>query len=182
MQSVVEAIIPEKRKRSHLTFQELHKPDWYQSSESDDWWTPQTLFDLLNKEFGFELDVCASEENHKCEKYYSNIEDGLAQEWRGTCWMNPPYGRTIIDWMKKAYESAQKGAIVICLVPARTDTRWWWNYCIHGEVRFIKGRIKFSNSSNSAPFPSAVIVFRPEVKKENQGILWWDKWCGKDNI
>ncbi len=165
-------------------FKEINnqKSAWYQSSESDDWWTPQALFDLLDTEFGFELDVCASKENHKCERYYSNKEDGLAQEWKGSCWMNPPYGKTIIDWMKKAYESAQNGATVVCLVPARTDTRWWWNYCIFGEVRFLRGRIKFVNASNSAPFPSAIIVFRPEVKKENQRILWWDKWCGKDNI
>jgi len=87
--------------------------------------TPQGLFDILNEEFHFELDVCATSENAKCKKYYSPAEDCLKQEWKGICWMNPPYGREIGKWMKKAYESALAGATVVCLVPARTDTAWW---------------------------------------------------------
>jgi len=132
------------------------------SSRSNNWGTPQGLFDILNEQFLFELDVCATSENAKCKKYYSPEEDGLKQEWKGVCWMNPPYGREIGKWTKKAYESALAGAIVVCLVPARTDTSWWFDYCAKGEIRFIKGRLKFGGSKNAAPFPSAIIVFSPD--------------------
>lgn len=130
------------------------------SSATDLWATPQEFFDELDKEFGFELDVCALPENAKCEKYYTPDIDGLKQQWRGTCWMNPPYGRKIGAWMKKAYESSLDGATVVCLVPARTDTRWFHDFAMRGEIRFIKGRLKFGDAKNSAPFPSAVVVFR----------------------
>ncbi len=95
------------------------------SSRRNNWETPRDLFDKLNEEFNFELDVCATPENAKCKKYYSPEEDGLKEEWKGLCWMNPPYGREIGKWIKKAYESALAGATVVCLVPARTDTAWW---------------------------------------------------------
>ena len=130
------------------------------SSATDLWATPQAFFDELNKEFGFELDVCALPENAKCEKYYTPEIDGLKQQWRGICWRNPPYGREIGAWMEKAYESSLEGATVVCLVPARTDTRWFHDFAMRGEIRFIKGRLKFGDSKNSAPFPSAVVVFR----------------------
>lgn len=154
---------------------EIGDSEWWQSSKDDDWWTPQGLFDLLDSEFNFELDVCASDENHKCDRYFTRKDDGLSQVWRGVCYMNPPYGRTggisIYEWVQKAYQSALNGATVVCLVPARTDTRWWWDYCIKGEVRFLKGRLKFGNSGGSAPFPSAVVVFKPGVK--DAGVVWW---------
>jgi phage N-6-adenine-methyltransferase len=134
------------------------------SSLTDQWSTPQALFDELNNEFGFTLDACASDWNHKVANYYDKAQDALAQSWTGVVWMNPPYGRTIKAWMKKAYESWQGGATVVCLVPARTDTAWWHDYASKGEVRFIRGRIKFvdhtGNGTNSAPFPSAIIVYR----------------------
>ena len=141
------------------------------SSNTDIWETPQDLFDKLNKLWQFDIDVCALPENAKCEKYFTPDIDGLKQEWTGTCWMNPPYGREIGKWMKKAYESSKKGATVVCLVPARTDTAWWHDYAMNGEIEFIRGRLKFGNSKNSAPFPSAIVVFggfpdgwMPEVK------------------
>lgn len=133
------------------------------SSATDEWATPQTFFDELNKEFGFTLDVCADNWNHKVDRYFTKAEDGLLQDWNGVCWMNPPYGRTIKDWMRKAYESSLYGSTVVCLVPARTDTAWWWDYAMKGEVRFIRGRIKFVNregTGDAAPFPSAVVIFR----------------------
>ncbi|KLT73269.1 adenine methyltransferase [Neisseria arctica] len=134
------------------------------SSKTDLWATPQDFFDNLNEEFGFELDVCALPENAKCEKYFTPENDGLKQDWTGTCWMNPPYGREIGKWMKKAYESSLTGnATVVCLVPARTDTKWFHDFAMKGEVRFIKGRLKFGGSKNSAPFPSAVVIFRGET-------------------
>lgn len=130
------------------------------TSNTDLWATPQDFFDVLNKEFKFELDVCALPENAKCEKYFTPEQDGLQQEWGwGVCWMNPPYGRTIGGWIKKAYESSLKGATVVCLLPARTDTKYWHDYCMKGEIRLIKGRLKFGDSKNSAPFPSAVVIF-----------------------
>lgn len=131
------------------------------SSELQDWETPQYLFDGLNAEFGFEVDVCATAETAKCRKYYSCEEDGLSKTWGGSCWMNPPYGREIESWMKKAVESARKGALVVCLVPARTDTRWWHRYATLGEIRYLRGRLKFGKATNSAPFPSAIVIFRP---------------------
>lgn len=131
------------------------------SSAAEMWATPQGFFDGLDTEFGFQVDVCAIAENAKCARFFTPEEDGLAQEWTGICWMNPPYGRTIGRWMRKAYESSQLGATVVCLVPARTDTVWWHEYAMKGEIRFIRGRLKFGGHKNSAPFPSAVVVFRP---------------------
>jgi len=129
------------------------------SSKTDLWATPQETFDKLNGEFGFNLDVCATEENHKCARYFTKETDGLKQVWDGKVWMNPPYGREIIKWVKKAYESALAGAVVVCLVPARTDTAWF-QYCWKAtEIRFVKGRLKFGGSKESAPFPSAIVVF-----------------------
>ena len=113
--------------------------------------------------YGFELDVCADDDNAKCKKYFTKRDDGLSQEWSGVCWMNPPYGREIGLWMRKAYESSLSGATVVCLVPARTDTAWWHNYAMKGEIEFIRGRLKFGNATNSAPFPSAVVVYRGKL-------------------
>jgi phage N-6-adenine-methyltransferase len=133
------------------------------SSKTDLWATPQEFFDKYNALYGFNLDVCANQDNAKCSNFFSIEDNGLEQEWRGSCWMNPPYGREIIHWMRKAYESSLCGATVVCLVPARTDTKWWHEYAMKGDIKFIKGRLKFGNSKNSAPFPSAVIVFAPNA-------------------
>ena len=130
------------------------------TSNTDLWATPQAFFDELDREFGFTLDVCALPENAKCKRFFTPEQDGLSQEWTGVCWMNPPYGREIGKWMQKAHEAAKNGATVVCLVPARTDTAWWHDYAVNGEVRFIRGRLKFGGSNNSAPFPSAVVVFK----------------------
>jgi phage N-6-adenine-methyltransferase len=131
------------------------------SSKTDLWATPQDFFDRYNAIYQFTLDVCALPDNAKCERYFTPEQDGLAQEWTGACWMNPPYGRTIGSWIRKAFESAKLGATVVCLLPARTDTRWWHDYCQRGQVEFIRGRLKFGGHKNSAPFPSAVVVFKP---------------------
>jgi phage N-6-adenine-methyltransferase len=134
------------------------------TSKTDLWATPRGFFDRLNSVFRFDLDVCALPENAKCERFFTPADDGLAQNWRGNCWMNPPYGRTIGAWVEKAYRSAKEnGATVVCLLPARVDTRWWHDFCAHGEVHFVKGRLKFGAATDSAPFPSAVVVFRPTV-------------------
>lgn len=132
------------------------------SSRTDEWETPKDFFQKLDDEFRFDLDVCATPENAKCKRYFTKEQDGLKQEWKGTCWMNPPYGRQISLWVKKALDSARGGATVVCLLPSRTDTQWWHSYVIAhaAEVRFIKGRLKFGGSKNSAPFPSVVVVFR----------------------
>ena len=132
------------------------------SSATDDWATPPEFFQKLAKEFPFSLDVCASEANAKVARFFSKEVDGLHQSWAPeVCWMNPPYGRTISAWMEKAFSESQKGATVVCLVPARTDTAWWHDFAMKGEVRFIRGRLKFGGSANSAPFPSAVVIFKP---------------------
>lgn len=141
------------------------------SSATELWATPWALFRELDAEFGFTVDVCAIAENAKCRRFFSPDEDGLLQRWEGVCWMNPPYGKVIGDWMAKAKDEAEHGATVVCLVPARTDTAWWhdlvWDLKHHQpregvEVRFLRGRIKFQDSANaSAPFPSALIIYRP---------------------
>lgn len=145
--------------------------EWYGRSDIAEWETPQWLFSLLNKEFKFTLDVCATKKNAKCKRYYTQKDNGLEQKWKGTCWMNPPYGYVIKDWMAKAKESALGGATVVCLVPARPDTNWWWDNCIDAEIRFIKGRLEFVGGDTGAPFPSAVIVMRPKNKAK---VVWWN--------
>lgn len=129
-------------------------------SQTDNWATPQAFFDKLNAEFNFDLDVCADAQNAKCKRYFTKEQDGLSQEWTGTVWCNPPYGRVLKDWLRKSVESWKAGATVVLLVPARTDTAWWHDYATQGEIRFIRGRLKFGDSKTAAPFPSAVIVFR----------------------
>ena len=134
------------------------------SSATDNWSTPQDIFDKLNDEFHFTLDVCADENNHKCEHYYTKEIDGLSRPWIGTIWCNPPYGRKIGEWVRRAYISSNIGSTtVVMLLPARTDTRWFHDYIYNKsntEIRFIKGRLKFGGCKNSAPFPSMVVIFR----------------------
>lgn len=129
------------------------------SSKSDNWETPQALFDELNTKYCFTTDVCASNTNRKCSHYFDISMDGLKQTWEGSCWMNPPYGREIIKWIRKAYESSLQGTTVVCLVPARTDTTWWHEWAVKGDITFIRGRLRFNGHKNSAPFPSAIVVF-----------------------
>jgi len=133
------------------------------SSKTDEWSTPQDFFDELNKEFNFTLDPCATPENAKCEKYYTREDDGLKQDWSGeTVFCNPPYGKVIKNWVKKCYEESRKpNTTVVMLIPARTDTAWFHDYIYHKakEIRFIRGRLKFGDAKNSAPFPSMVVVF-----------------------
>jgi site-specific DNA-methyltransferase (adenine-specific) len=132
------------------------------SSKSELWATPQDFFDKLNEEFDFTLDVCALPENAKCKDFYTPELDGLTQPWTGRVWCNPPYGRQIGEWVRRAFFASVSGAeVVVMLLPARTDTRWFHEY-IYGkaEIRFIKGRLKFGGATNAAPFPSMVVIFR----------------------
>lgn len=135
------------------------------SSNTDEWSTPQAFFDDLNAEFHFTLDPCSTDENAKCAKHYTKADDGLAQGWEGeTVYCNPPYGRQIGRWVEKCAKHAGGGGTAVMLIPARTDTKWFHDF-INGkaEVRFIRGRLKFGDATNSAPFPSMVVVFRGEV-------------------
>lgn len=136
------------------------------SHEKDDWPTPQWLFDELNEEFHFNLDPCASDTNHKCEKYFTPEQDGLQMSWGGyRSFINPPYSN-ISAWVKKAYEeSREKNTLCCLLIPARTDTRYFHDYILHrSEIRFLKGRIKFGDAKFNAPFPSMLAIFRgPET-------------------
>lgn len=140
------------------------------SSEKDTWETPEEFFATYNARFGFDVDVCALPENAKCSRFFTPQVDGLRQEWRGTCWMNPPYGRQIGAWVQKAYLSARdNGATVVCLLPARTDTAWFQDYVLpYAEIEFVRGRIKFVGAKDSAPFPSCVAIFRP-TSMEQEG-------------
>lgn len=130
------------------------------SSLTDEWATPQALFDALDREFRFTVDVCATHSNAKCRRYYTKAEDGLKQDWAGeTVFMNPPYGRAIGQWVRKAAES-RGTAVTVGILPARTDTQWWHDYVnLASEIRFIRGRLKFGGAESSAPFPSAVAVW-----------------------
>ena len=135
------------------------------SSEDMTWATPQEWFGYLNLEFKFTLDPCCVQATAKCKRYFTPAEDGLVQSWaEERVFMNPPYGREIPKWMKKAYEEARdNGALVVCLVPARVDTEWWHRYATKGEVRFPIGRLTFAGSDNAAPFPVAIVIFRPKL-------------------
>lgn len=138
------------------------------SSKRMDWETPQDFFNKLNEEFRFTLDPCATKETAKCNIYFTEKDNGLIKPWEGhNVFVNPPYGREIGKWVKKAYQESLKGSLVVLLVPARTDTKWWWDFCLKGEIRFIKGRLKFKGKNtkgeavqNSATFPSALVIFK----------------------
>jgi phage N-6-adenine-methyltransferase len=156
------------RRRKHKTnadrqraYRKRNRQRAWLKSGSSEWETPQKLFTDLDGEFHFTIDVAATPENAKCPRFFTRQEDGLIQNWEGTCFCNPPYGPRVGLWIKKAQESARRGATVVCLIPARTDTTWWHDFVMpYGEVRFIRGRLRFGNNGNSAPFPSAVVVFR----------------------
>jgi phage N-6-adenine-methyltransferase len=136
----------------------------YLRHRSTEWETPSHLFETLNREFGFTVDVCATPENAKCQTFFTKEQNGLAQEWTGVVWCNPPYGLQLREWSRKAYESSQRGATVVCLLPNRTDTRWWHEWILpYAEIRFIRGRLKFNGVRNSAPFPSVIAVFRSRI-------------------
>lgn len=131
------------------------------SSASTEWETPQWLFDALHRHFCFSLDVCATAQNAKCAHYFDPSVDALALDWsHHRCWMNPPYGREIGRWVEKARREAERGALVVGLLPARTDTTWWLTH-VQGQadVRFLAGRLHFSGARAGATFPSALALW-----------------------
>ena len=130
------------------------------SSKTDLWETPQELFDKYDEIYRFETDVCALPENAKCKRFFTPEMDGLKQEWSGVCWCNPPYGRQIGKWVEKAVKSF---ATVVMLLPARTDTKWFHDWCLpYGKIEFLRGRLKFGGCDNSAPFPSMIVILDGE--------------------
>ena len=133
------------------------------SSKTDQWATPLDFFQEINAEFGFDLDPCADEENHKCERYFTKEQNGLLQDWGGCrVFCNPPYGKEISAWVEKAYHEGHKeGTLVVMLIPARTDTKYFHDFILHrAEVRFVRGRLKFGGAAAGAPFPSMLVIFR----------------------
>jgi len=135
------------------------------SSKKMDWETPQVLFEQLNRKFKFDLDACASDENHKIDNYFTEKDDALVQKWGGNVFVNPPYGRSIGDFIKKAYEEHLRdpNRFIVMLVPSRTDTRYWQDYVIDkSTIKYIRGRLKFEVdgvATDAAPFPSALVVY-----------------------
>lgn len=129
------------------------------SSVRTDWETPDSVFKPLHEEFNFTLDVCASAENAKVPRFLAKNDDMIYSWANERCWMNPPYGREIVDWVRKA---SFANTLVVGLLPARTDTAWWHEW-VQGkaEIRFVRGRIKFVGAKHSAPFPSAIVIWRP---------------------
>lgn len=135
------------------------------SSNNHELETPPEFFKNLDDEFHFTLDPCSSHANAKCSKHYTKAEDGLKQDWSGErVFMNPPYGRAVKHWIRKALDESYRGALVVCLVAARTDTAWFQDYAMQGEIRFLRGRLRFVGTSASAPFPSAIVIFKPKTK------------------
>lgn len=158
------------------------KMNVHYSSNTNEWATPQPLFNWLNNKYQFTLDPCCTDKTAKCKKYYTQAQNGLKQDWsKDRVFCNPPYGREIGKWVKKAYEESLKGATVACLIPARTDTQWWNDYCTKADsIIFITGRIKFQNTEGQfltapAPFPSCVVVFRKDRHSGNfPPLIWWE--------
>lgn len=133
------------------------------SSKTNEWATPLALFQELDKEFGFTLDPCATPQNAKCEKFYTIEDDGLTRDWGGyRVFCNPPYGREIGRWVEKCYREAQRGALVVALIPARTDTRYFHEFIWKKakEIRFLRGRLHFNESKQAAPFPSMIVIWK----------------------
>jgi phage N-6-adenine-methyltransferase len=136
------------------------------SSASVEWSSPQDFFDEIAKRFNFVLDACATDENTKCGSWFTKEVDGRRMNWQsnGDVWMNPPYGRGIGSWVQKAADTAKNGTTVVCLLPARTDTKWFHDFCLkYGDVEFIKGRLKFGGHKGLAPFPSMIVIFTKET-------------------
>lgn len=130
-------------------------------SAKTEWETPDDLFGALHDEFKFTIDVAADRSNAKCAKYFSVADDGLTSEWDGVCWCNPPYGRDLAKWVRKAVFETWNGVTTVMLIPVRSNTQWWHELCIpFGEIRFVKGRPKFGGADEGLPWPLAVIVFR----------------------
>ena len=133
------------------------------SSKSNEWATPQDLYNKLNNRYNFTLDPCSSLENHKCDKFYTIKENGLIQDWSNeVVFCNPPYGREIYDWVKKCYNEHLNGTKIVLLIPSRTDTKYFHEFLYKKpniKLEFIKGRLKFGDSNNSAPFPSLLAYF-----------------------
>mgnify|MGYP001170036786 FL=1 len=142
------------------------------SSNSNEWYTPNDLYEKLNMEFKFNLDPCATKENAKCDKFYTKRDDGLSKKWSGRVFVNPPYGREIGKWVEKSYKESltEDVELVVMLIPSRTDTKYWheWIFGKASVINFFKGRLKFGGSNNSAPFPSALVVFN----KKSSGTMY----------
>jgi phage N-6-adenine-methyltransferase len=138
------------------------------SSKTTEWETPQHIITELSKIHSFQLDAAATKDNAKCEKYITKEQDALTQDWYklsggGDVWLNPPYGRGIGKWVRKAYEESQKGCTVVCLLPVRTDTKWFHDWVLNkGDIIFIRGRWRFGGATNTAPFPSMIVVYSPD--------------------
>ena len=166
----------------HGTVRPLVRPPVVFSSQTEEWATPQDFFDRMTEQFGpFDLDVSATPDNAKCARFFTKEDNGLAQPWApARCWMNPPYGRDMGKWVRKAYEESQRGALVVCLVPARTDVAWWHDWAMKGEIILLRGRLRFQRADGArlahngpavregrkpaqctAPFASAVLVYKP---------------------
>ena len=145
------------------------------SSKSNEWSTPQDLFDELDNEFGFTLDPCSTKENAKCKKFYTIEDDGLTKDWeREIVFMNPPYGGHTGEWIKKAYFTGRCGGTVVCLIVSSTDRSYWHEYIFPyaSEVRFIRGRLHFNNAKTSAPFASAIVIFQGITTQSQPRIIF----------
>ena len=163
-------------------------------NKNDEWETPPEVFEPLNEEFNFELDVAATEQNAKCPRFFTREQDGLKQDWKANAvWCNPPYSQ-VSKWVKKAYEEVRKGNAkkVVMLVFAKTDTRWFHEYIYHkAEIRFIKGRVKFllngQKQKHAAPFPSMIVIWRYHYLDERECpkcgyVGWWHEFIDNINL
>lgn len=139
-------------------------------STSTEYETPDYLFEPLKIEFDIILDVCATRKNTKCKLFFTKVEDAFSKEWHeyGNCWMNPPWGKELKKWVRKAYEESRKGITVVCLLPVRSNTNWWHDYCLKGEIRFLKGEIKFKGMERGLWLPCAIVIFKLKLNGDRK--------------
>ncbi len=153
-----------KRSGMAVPLHRLVRPELRFKSATNEWATPDSLWQPLNAEFAFTLDVCSTDANAKCARHFTLADDGLKQPWSGVCWMNPPYGTQLAKWVRKAYEESQRGALVVGLIPVRSNTSYWHDYVMKGEYRFLRGYPRFGNAKQGLKAPLAVVVWRPNNK------------------
>lgn len=142
------------------------------SSDKTEYSTPLSLFEPIGKEFGIETDVCASKENAKAKKYWTKEDDALSKEWVGNCWMNPPFCRDLGKWVRKAHRDAEKfGGTKVCLIPVRSNTKWWGDVAKDAEIRFVIGEVNFNNLPRGIWLPMCIVIFGEKARKGSFGII-----------
>ena len=134
-------------------------------SDSIEYSTPLKIVNPLIDEFGITKDVCASINNYKLSDYWTKEDNALAQFWIGNCWMNPPFSKDLNKWVKKACNDAiQFGGTKVCLIPVRSNTKWWAEVSVQSEIRFINGEVNFNDAERGLWLPMCIMIFGDKAK------------------